>query len=256
MTASAIGDPGAPAPISSAPAFSGSDASGRTPILFSPTRPGTPAATALEAQPVSGVVPATTYTVGKGDSLWTVAKKNHLKIADLCAANKLKPSTSLHAGRTEAHHSGESRRRRERRRAARGIGRRPGLRQPRRRPAASTPAAASGGDVQAHRGEARRNARLDRPQVPREGGRHRHGERDFRSASGSIPARNSIIPGGMTGAAKAAAGRPAKSMPAAEPAAPATPPANQDLDAGLKPAASTDVPVIKIDNGPAPPSNR
>lgn len=67
-------------------------------VFYSPTRPGTAAATAVEAQPVAGVTPATTYTVERGDSWWTIAKKDHLKVSDLAAANNLKPSSTLQPG--------------------------------------------------------------------------------------------------------------------------------------------------------------
>jgi LysM repeat protein len=73
-------------------------ASAGGPIFYSPTRPGTVAADAVEAQPVAGVTPATTYTVGQGDSWWTIAKKNHLKVSDLAAANNLKPTSTLQPG--------------------------------------------------------------------------------------------------------------------------------------------------------------
>lgn len=93
-------------PISSAPAdtnasaapISAAPAADSATIRFSPTRPGTVAASALQAQPVSDVTPATTYTVGKGDSLWTIAKKNGISKADLAAANNLKTSAVLHVG--------------------------------------------------------------------------------------------------------------------------------------------------------------
>jgi LysM repeat protein len=67
-------------------------------ILYSPTRPGTPAATALETQPVTGVTPATTYTVVSRDNLSTIAKKNHLKVSELAAANNLRVGSPLHLG--------------------------------------------------------------------------------------------------------------------------------------------------------------
>ncbi len=67
-------------------------------IFYSPTRPGTPAAAAVEAQPVADVMPATTYTVGQGDSWWTIAKKNHLRISELAAANNLKSTSTLRPG--------------------------------------------------------------------------------------------------------------------------------------------------------------
>ena len=69
-----------------------------TAIRYSPTRPNTPAATSLEAEPVADVTPATTYTVGKGDSLWSIAHKNHLTKAELAAANNLKPEATLRQG--------------------------------------------------------------------------------------------------------------------------------------------------------------
>ena len=69
-----------------------------TAIRYSPTRPNTPAAGALEAEPVSEVTPATTYTVGKGDSLWSIAHKNHLTKAELAAANNLRPESTLRQG--------------------------------------------------------------------------------------------------------------------------------------------------------------
>src|SRR5208283_5189695 len=66
-----------------APAPLGDAAAPETPtIRFSPTRPGTAVASALETQPVSGVTPATTYTVARGDSLWSMAKANQISRAD------------------------------------------------------------------------------------------------------------------------------------------------------------------------------
>jgi LysM repeat protein len=67
-------------------------------VRYSPTRPGTAAATAVEVQPVADVVPATTYAVANGDSLWSVAKKNHLTVAELAAANNLAAGARLKLG--------------------------------------------------------------------------------------------------------------------------------------------------------------
>lgn len=67
-------------------------------VRFSPTRPGTPVARALETQPVPDVTPATTYTVVAGDSLWTIARKNGLSVAELAAANNIKPNAGVRLG--------------------------------------------------------------------------------------------------------------------------------------------------------------
>jgi LysM repeat protein len=75
-------DPNAPAPA----------------VRFSPTRPGTPAAATLEAQPVADVTPASTYTVAKGDSLWTIARRQNSTVAEIAAANNIKPSATVRVG--------------------------------------------------------------------------------------------------------------------------------------------------------------
>jgi LysM repeat protein len=67
-------------------------------VHYSPTRPGTPEASAVLVQPVTDVQPATTYTVASGDSLWTLAKKNHLTVAELLTANNLKADARLKPG--------------------------------------------------------------------------------------------------------------------------------------------------------------
>jgi len=89
----------ADSPITNAPLMFNPDAvavagDGR----YSPTRPNTPVASALKAEPVDNVVPATTYTVVRGDSLWSIAKRNGLSVADLSAANNLRASATLQLG--------------------------------------------------------------------------------------------------------------------------------------------------------------
>ncbi|HUR60493.1 MAG TPA: LysM peptidoglycan-binding domain-containing protein [Opitutaceae bacterium] len=80
-------------PDAPAVAASGSSA-GRMP----PTRPGSPVAVTIVAEPVTDVTPAKTYTVVKGDSLWELAKKHHIAAPELAAANNLKLTTVLHPG--------------------------------------------------------------------------------------------------------------------------------------------------------------
>ncbi len=88
-------------PVSAAPTSFNPDAPALAAgggVRFSPTRPGTAAASTLVAEPVSGVISTTTYAVKSGDSLWTIAKKNHLSVGDLAAANNLKTTAPLHEG--------------------------------------------------------------------------------------------------------------------------------------------------------------
>ena len=71
-------------------------------VRFSPTRPGTPAASeaAPIAAPASNGAKAatTTYLVARGDSLWTVAKKNGVSVNELVKANNLKSNATLQIG--------------------------------------------------------------------------------------------------------------------------------------------------------------
>ena len=64
-------------------------------LRFSPTRPGTPVAQALTAAPVDAVTPAQTYTVARGDSLWSISKRNNITVRELAAANNLSTSAAL-----------------------------------------------------------------------------------------------------------------------------------------------------------------
>jgi len=65
-----------------------------------PTRPRTPVTNPLNAPPkVSEVTPASTYTVVRGDSLWTIARRHKLTVAELAAANNMAQGAPLQVGR-------------------------------------------------------------------------------------------------------------------------------------------------------------
>lgn len=89
-----------PSPVSAAPAYGATpgDLGAPPAVRFSPTRPGTAAAGALEAAPVADVTPASTYTVASGDSLWTIARRNHITVAELAAANNIRPNAVVQIG--------------------------------------------------------------------------------------------------------------------------------------------------------------
>jgi len=64
-------------------------------VRFSPTRPGSPVA--VEATAPAATAPAT-YSVAKGDNLWTIAKKNGVTVKQLTAANNLRADSRLSLG--------------------------------------------------------------------------------------------------------------------------------------------------------------
>jgi LysM repeat protein len=59
---------------------------------YTPTRPG--AATDATAE----IIPASTHTVQRGDSLWTIARKNGLTTAELASANNISANATLQIG--------------------------------------------------------------------------------------------------------------------------------------------------------------
>lgn len=92
-------------PSQAAPDLEGSSGVTYTPVTAAgraaPTRPGSPNAVAIAPpQPVAAKVePVSTYTVERGDSLWSIAKKNRITVAELASANHLTTNTVLHPGR-------------------------------------------------------------------------------------------------------------------------------------------------------------
>lgn len=70
-----------------------------TGVRFSPTRPGTPVASAILAEPAAAdVLPAASYTVKSGDNLWTIARKNNLTVTQLTKANGISARAILRPG--------------------------------------------------------------------------------------------------------------------------------------------------------------
>ncbi len=228
-----------------------------TGVRSSPTRPGTPAAAALEVQPVADVMPAKPYTVLAGENLTTVAKKNKLTIAELAAANNLKPSSTLRQGQKLIIPGKTS-----------VIA-----------PAATTanaPASSAMGDAIAKSGsEVMKHTVKAGETLGAIAQKYGVKQKDLGVLNNITdpkkihPGQELIIPPAATAAVKPSANGGAVSSPrketpaagsaAATPIKPAAeskplfniPPPGQDLDAGLKPAPANDVPVIRIDEAPA-----
>ena len=225
-----------------------------------PTRPGSPNAAAIApSKPAAEVAPVSTYTVQKGDSLWSIAKKHGLTVAELAKANSLSSGTALKPGRK--------------------------LIVPGKPGAAKEPVAAAAMSLPAEK-----TAMAPRP-TNGEAVKHTVavGEslgviaRKYQVSVGELAAANNItdpsrvragqqlvIPGfkAVSGKGTTTAVRPAASASTADtPAAPAEstpapaapkfdlspPPPGQDLDAGLKDGA-TEVPTIKVEEA-APKTN-
>jgi LysM repeat protein len=231
-------DPGPP-PISAAPggdtqaapqsaAITMPDTVG---IRYSPTRPGTTVASALEAQPVSDVTPATTYTVSRGDSLSSIAKRNQLTKADLAAANNLKLTAVLHVGQKLIIPSKPT----------------PGAAaSPAPGPAKAPEAAPS------ERTQADATRHVVKPGETLGGIARKYGVKQGDIAvANNITDPRKIQPGQeLVIPAKSASGGARQPRAGAQAAAkaPSSPAPDQDLDAGLKPANPTEVPVVKIED--------
>jgi LysM repeat protein len=242
------GQPDAGSPISSAPEAGQAGAAQPAPsepvvIRYSPTRPGTPVASALEAQPVSDVTPATTYKVVRGDSLWSIAASNHLSKADLAAANNLKSTSILHIGQKLIIPAKP---------ASGGAA------------AAPASAAATTAPEPAEKTSAETLRHTVKPGETLGGIARKYGVRqgDIAVANNITdprriqPGQELVIPAKSTAGRPAAGAKPQGAADAqpAETGAKAAPAADQDLDAGLKPPGEADVPLIKIGDT-APPKN-
>lgn len=97
-------------PVASAPAITyqpqpvdlaAAPALNSTPGRAEPTRPGSPNAAAIApaVTPKPEVAPVSSYTITRGDSLWSVAKKHRLTVAELAKANSLPTNATLQPGK-------------------------------------------------------------------------------------------------------------------------------------------------------------
>lgn len=223
-----------------------------------PTRPGSPNAAAIApGKPaVDDIAPVSAYTVQRGDSLWSIAKRNKLTVAELASANSLGTGATLRPGQKLMIPGKVP--------TAQDLATAPVM------PAAETKPAAQ----PARNGEAVRH-------VVQSGESLGTIARKYQVTVGELAAANNItdpakiragqslaipgfraVGGSRPKAGAAAAGTPATppadtaAAPTPAPAAPrfeiAPPPPGQDLDSGLK-DTTTDVPTIKVEE-PRPKS--
>jgi len=245
-----------PVDLAAAPAPAYSDAG-----HAAPTRPGSPAAAAImPSKPVADVAPVSTYTVGKGDSLWSIANKHHLTVAELAKANNLGVGTALQPGKKLIIPGGKVTA------APVDLAAAPAAA---KAATAATPTRANGEAVkhtvqpgeslgiiarkyQVTTGElAAANSITDPSKV-------RAGQQLIIPGFKAVGARsgNPGTPATTRGPAQAKAA-PAVETPAATPAPAAphfeitAPPPGQDLDSGLK-GAGTEVPTIKVEDAQPP----
>ncbi|HEY4246766.1 MAG TPA: LysM domain-containing protein [Lacunisphaera sp.] len=232
-----------------------------------PTRPGSPLAAAVSpAHVTEDVVSVSTYTVVKGDSLWSVANKNHITVSALAKANKLTTGTALKPGKTLMIPGKPVSRTAPKETSAAAA--KPGVSAPEK-----SVSSASGGEpfkytvasgeslgVIAHKfkisvGELAAANNITDPSKVRAGqtlvipGRKGVSKSTTSSTSRNTSSARSSAP------VSAGTAAPAAQTPAATPAPAADsthfevtpPPPGQDLDAGLK-ETPTDVPTIKVED--------
>ena len=219
-----------------------------------PTRPGSPNAAAIApARPaVDDVTPAATYTVARGDSLWSIAKRNNLSVTELARANNLSTGATLKPGQ-KLIVPGKAPAAQDLATAAAPA---PAAKAAETRPARAAEAVTHTVQAGESLGTIARKyqvtvAELAAANTITDPAKIRAGQQlvipGFKAVGGGTAARPSAT------AAKAAPA-PAAAEPTVTTSAPrfelAPPPAGQDLDAGLK--GATDVPTIKVEGPPAP----
>jgi len=234
-----------------------------TPGRAEPTRPGSPNAVAVTpVKPVEEVAPVSTYTITRGDSLWSIAKKNRMSVPELAKANGLPVGATLQPGK-KLIIPGKAP-------APKDLGTTSAATETKVATPAPVPASVRSADAVRHTVQSGESLGTI--------------ARKYQVTVGELAAANSItdpakvragqtliIPGFKAVSQKAATPRPSTPKPAAaapettQPAAEPTvstaaphfdlspPPPGQDLDAGLK-DQPTDVPTIKVEEAkPATP---
>jgi LysM repeat protein len=226
-----------------------------------PTRPGSPNAAAITpAKQAEEVAPVSTYSVTRGDSLWSIAKKNRLTVIELAKANNLPVGATLQPGQ-KLIIPGKAP-------APKDLAAAPTT------PAATTPAATSTRTADAVRhtvqsgeslGTIARKYQVTVGELVVANGitdpaKVRAGQTliipGFKAVPQKSTASRSTAPKSATPAPKAAAATPPTAEQPAEPTVTTAPhfdltppPPGQDLDAGLKDQPA-DVPTIKVEEQP------
>lgn len=85
-------------PLVAAPVVAAAPGSPDATVRFSPLRPGAAAPGAATPPAVDGVAATRTHVVVRGDSLWTVARRYSLTVAEVAEANRLSPTATLAIG--------------------------------------------------------------------------------------------------------------------------------------------------------------
>ncbi len=236
-----------------------------TPGRAAPTRPGSPNAVAVTpAKPApEEVAPVSTHTVQKGDSLWSIAKKNHLTVGELAKANNLPTGATLSPGKKliVPGKAGPA----SAKDLSTTVSAAPAAFAPETKAVAAPSAARVGGESVKH--------------TVQPGEKLATIARKYQVTPGDLAAANNItdpakirvgqqlmIPGARSGGAKAsvrttgtaaakapaAAAKPAGETAAAKDTMPhfdlKAPPPGQDLDAGLKDNAAAEVPTVKVED--------
>jgi LysM repeat protein len=206
---------------------------------YSPTRPGTAAASAVLLQPATEFSPGTSYTVVNGDNLTLVAKKNHTTVKELAALNKLSPSTKLKLGQKLLVPTGE-------------------LKLPASSMSHPETAAATPGVESAAKSTGGAMTYVVKPGESLSSIAHKFGLKSGQIAVANNITNPALIKAGMTltipmtdGWQAPKSSKPDSSTPSMDQRPPVMGPGAQPaVDQGAPPAPASEVPVIKVEDSP------